>query len=324
LENHQAEADALAARLKETVLDEFTRRVREDDFADHVLRPFLAARWRTLRDRTPRSLFRTPDALPPALAEWVESLEDSEPLRNALARGLDRRLEAWIREAECARDLLTPGLAAAAEEIVVSQAPAIIGELTNILRSPSVQATISDGIMHAIKSELRGQGVVGNLKGAFVNVIGIRRDIDGICRRLLDSIEASFNHPARRQTFIHALRAAVAKGFARELDDDIRHPERRARLVRVAMDALWRRPVFESFAAKLAGLAESVLHQTIGESLDRAGIDPDADAVVADLPVRARRILESQSTRDLLDSQFDQGIAAWRCQPLGRLDRFVD
>ncbi len=324
LENHQSEADDLVARLRETALDEFSARISDDAFAADVLRPFLAARWRTLRDRTPASLFRTPAALPPALAEWVESLEDSEPLRSALARALDRRLEAWLREAESARDLLTPGLAAAAEEIVVSQAPAIIGELTNILRSPSVQATIADGIMHAVQTELRGQGVFGNLKGAFVNVIGIKRDIDGVCRRLPDSIEESFNHPARRHAFVYALRAAVAKGLARELDDDVRHPEKRARLVAVAMDALWRRPVFESLAAKLAGIADSVLHRTIGESLDRAGIDPDDDAVVAELTARLRRVLASRSTRDLLASQFDQAAAAWRRQPLGRLDRFVD
>ncbi|MCC8109908.1 MAG: DUF445 family protein, partial [Planctomycetes bacterium] len=73
-----------------------------------------------------------------------------------------------------------------------------------------------------------------------------------------------------------------------------------------------------------AGIAASGLHRPLGEARDRAGSAPDDDAVVAELTARLRRVLASRSTRDLLASQFDQAAAAWRRQPLGRLDRFVD
>ncbi|MCD8349473.1 MAG: DUF445 domain-containing protein [Planctomycetaceae bacterium] len=329
------EPDALLAEHRESfeqmldgaiasLLDEFSCRVADPAFPATVVRPFLAERWAALRGRTPRSLMTArADELPGFIASWITSLAGSEQLRASVRKSLDRWLAKRIDAALSASDLLSPGLVTAAEELAVSQAPAIIGQLMDILREPGVQNTIADGIMESIRSQLRGQGVMGGIKGVFVSAMNIRRDIDGICRRLPDALEASFNQPANHDRLASALRFAVRKGLSRGLDQDLRSPEKRAALVALALDGLWREAAFAKAADKAERFVEGALGQSLEETLRTLGAEESLDAILDETTARVQRILMHPATRSLAADQLRELVAAWRQRPLGRLDRFI-
>lgn len=321
---HLPEADAMQARAIESLLDEFARRVAQPDFARDVLRPFLAERWQVLRERTPRSLLtKQAENLPDLARSWILSFADSQPLRGSLRRSLERWLGNRIEGAANAAEVLSPGLVAAAEELAVSQAPAVIHQLTDILREPGVRGTIAGGIMEAIRSQLRGQGLMGGIKGAFVNAMGVRDDIEGICRRLPDALEASFNQPLNRERLSLALRYAVRKGMNRDLHDDFRSPARRGQLIDMALDGLWREEAFAKAADKAARFVERSLGDTLEETLGRLGAEDSVDAVLDEVTARCLRILSHPATREMAARQLGEMLGAWRARPLGRLDRFV-
>lgn len=326
MEGHLAEADAMQARGVSSLLDEFARRVAEPDFAGEVLRPFLAERWQALRQRTPRSLLtKQADNLPDFARSWILSLADSQPLRDSLRRSLERWLGNRIEGSANAAEVLSPGLVAAAEEeLAVSQAPAIIHQLTDILREPGVRGIISGGIMEAIRGQLRGQGLMGGIKGAFVNAMGVREDIEGICRRLPDALEASFNQPINRERLTLALRYAVRKGMNRELHDDFRSPARRGQLIDMALDGLWRGEAFAKAADKAGRFVERSLGDTLEETLGRLGAEDSVDSVLDEVTARCLRILSHPATREMAARQLGEMLAAWRARPLGRLERFVN
>ncbi len=324
LGDHRESFDALLDSAVESLLDEFTCRVADPDFPEKVVRPFLAERWEALRHRTPRSLMTAQaDRLPGFVASWITSLAGSEPLKDSVRRSLDRWLAKRLAAATSASDLLTPGLVTAAEDLAVSQAPAVIGQLMDILREPTVQNTIADGIMESIWGQLRGQGVMGGIKGVFVSAMNIRRDIDGICRRLPDALEASFRQPANRDRLAAALRYAVRKGLARGMDEDLRTPEKRAALVDLVLDGLWREAAFAKAADKAEKFVAGALGRSLEETLQTLGAEESVDAILDEATARVQRILLHPATRSLAAGQVREFAAAWRARPLGRLDRFV-
>lgn len=325
LKNHRNEADALAARLRETLLSEFRRRVSDDDFAAGVIRPFLEERWEALRVRTPRSLMTTKaEKIPEFVSSWLASLERAPALREGVRRALDNWLAKRMSGAASPADVLSPGLVAAAEELAVSQAPVIVRQLTNLLREPDVSSTIAAGIMNAIHGQLRGQGVLGEIKGVFVNAIGVRDDVRGVCRRLPDELEANFQRPMNRERLVSAIRTAVRKGMSQELAADFKSPVRRAQLVGMLLDGFWRPETFARLGARAAALVEGALSRTLAETVERLGISGAREAVLSEATARSARILAADATADLLGSQFDELVAAWRVRPLGRLERFVE
>ncbi|MCD8140863.1 MAG: DUF445 domain-containing protein [Planctomycetaceae bacterium] len=324
LADHLGSFDQMLDGAIEALLDEFSCRVAAPDFPEKVVRPFLAERWDALRSRTPRSLMTAQaDRVPGFVASWITSLPGSEPLRESVRRSVDRWLARRIAAATSASDLLTPGLVTAAEDLAVSQAPAIIGQLMDILREPTVQNTIADGIMESIWSQLRGQGVMGGIKGVFVSAMNIRRDIDGICRRLPDALEASFRQPLNRDHLAAALRFAVRKGFARGLDDDLRTPEKRAALVDLLLGALWRDDIFRKAADKAERFVTDAFGRSLEDTLLTLGAEDSVDAILDEATARVRRILVHPATRGLAADQLRELAAAWRTRPLGRLDRFI-
>ncbi len=323
LANHLGEVDTLLRRGKEALLGEYRRRVASPEFAGEVIRPFLDERWQTLRARTPASLLSKPEGLREFVQDWLRSLEDSPALRNGLGKALDTFLAERIAKADSAADLLTPGLVRAAEDFVALQAPFIIRQMTDILRTPGVRETIVTAIMNSIRQQLRGQGMLGDLKGLFANMIGIKEDVQGICRRLPDVLDANFAQPANRYNFVYTLKAAVARALTRDLAEDFRSPALRERLVKAALDSVWRPDMFERAAAGVGGFLEKAMAQPLMDTLAGFGMDRLPPGLIDEAAARAQRILASDSTLDLLEGQFDELIAAWRRRPLGRLDRFL-
>lgn len=324
LASHQQEMDALAARLRQTLLDELKLRVSDPSFAAEVIRPFLAERWEALRTRTPRSLMtRKADKLPEFTASWLSSLEQAPALRESARKALDNWLAERILGAASPADILSPGLVAAAEELAVSQAPVIIKQLTNLLREPNVANTIAAGIMNAIHSQLRGQGMLGEIKGVFVNAMGVRDDVRGVCRRLPDELEENFQRPMNNHRFVMALRTAVRKGMSQELHADFKTPAQRARIVNMLMDGFWHPDTFDRLGKKASEFVESTLSRTLEETLDRLGVNSARESVLDEAAVRCQRILSAEATGNLLGRQFDELVSAWRVRPLGRLDRFI-
>lgn len=324
LANHMGEVDGLVGRLRLALMEEFGRRVSEPNFAAGVIRPFLAERWEVLRRRTPGSLLtEKADKLPGFVVEWVESFEGAEAVRGRVRRALDNWLAERIRGAGSPADILSPGLVVAAEELAASQAPVIVKQLTNILREPDVANTIAAGIMNAIHGQLRGQGMLGELKGVFVSAIGVRDDVRGVCRRLPDELEANFQRPMNRERLVGALRTAVRKALSQDLNADFKSPEQRGRIVDMLMDGLWRHETFARLGEKAGEFVESTLSRTIEDTVNRLGVGGAKEGVLDEAAVRCQRILASEATAALLGGQFDELTAAWRRRPLGRLDRFI-
>ncbi len=323
LANHQAEVDTMLCRGKEALLGEYRRRVSQPEFASQVIRPFLEERWRILRDRTPASLLAKPDSMREFVEAWLRSLEDSPALKQGLARALDAFLADRIAKARSAADLLTPGLVRAAEDFVAAEAPFIIRQMTDILRTPGVRDTIVAAIMNSIRQQLGGQGMLGDLKGLFVNMIGIKEDVQGICRRLPDVLDANFAQPANRHNFIFTLRAAVARALTNDLGDEFRSPALRERLVNAVMNSVWRRDMFERAASGVGVFMERASTRPLKETLAGFGMEELPSGLIDEAAARAQRILASASTLDLLEKQFDELLAAWRRRPLGRLERFL-
>lgn len=324
LKNHRAETDALAGRLAASLLDEFSRRVADPKFTDDVLRPFLEERWQALGKRTPRSLMTNQaDKLPEYVKDWIGSLWTADATRESVRRALDNWLAERISGAANPAEILSPGLAAAAEELAASQAPVIVRQLTDVLREPDMRNTIAAGVMNAIHGQLRGQGILGDVKGMLVGAMGVRKDVMGVCDRLPDALEENFRHPANRDRFVASLRAAVRKGLNHELDEDFRTPDRRGRIVDMVLGGLWREETFARLGAGVGEFVEERLGTTLDEIASGMGVDGAREGVLDEVAARCRRILLSPATRELLAGQMGEFVAAWRARPLGRLDRFV-
>lgn len=324
LSKHRDDTDALVRRLRDSLLDEFSRRVSSPDFTADVIRPFLTARWQVLRKRTPASfLTRRSEDLPALAGKWAGSLESAAALREGLRASLDNWLAERISGAVSPAEVLSPGLAAAAEELAVSQAPVIVKQLTDLLRDENMQNTIAAGIMNAIHGQLEGQGLLGGVKGMLVNAIGVRKDVIGVCRRLPDTLEENFHRPMNHERFVASLRSAVREGLAQELGDDLRSAEKRERLVTMIVDGIWRDSVFARMTAGVEAFVAEGLEKSLEETLARLGTDDMPDEIFDELAERSRRILAHSATRELLERQIDEFVVEWRVRPLGRLNRFV-
>lgn len=324
LKNHRPEMDALAGRLAASLLDEFSRRVSEPGFIDEVLRPYLEERWEALGKRTPRSLMTSQaDRLPGYVRDWTASLGSADAMRESVRRGLDNWLADRISGATSPAEILSPGIAAAAEDLAASQAPVIVRQLTDLLREQDMRYTIAAAVMNAIHEQLRGQGILGDVKGLLVDAMGVRDDIMGVCDRLPDALEENFRRPANQDRFVASLRAAVRKGLANELSEDFRSPARRGQVVDMVMDGLWREETFRRLGAGAGDFVEKTLGSTLDEILAALGVDGAREGVLDEIAARCRRILLSPATRELLTRQVAELVAAWRGRPLGRLDRFV-
>lgn len=324
LANHLEDLDALAVRLRRALLGEFQRRVADPSFAAEVIRPFLSERWEALRTRTPRSLLtEKADRLPAFVASWLASFQDATAVRDSVTRALDNWLADRILGAASPADILSPGLVAAAEELAVSQSPVIVRQLTNLLRAPDVTYAIAAGIMNAIHNQLRGQGIFGEIKGVFVSAMGVRDDVVGVCLRLPDELEENFRRPANRQRLVSAIRTAVRKGLSQELTADFKTPERRKQIVDMLMDGFWRPETFERLGKKAGEFVESTLSLSFEETLARLGAGAAKDGVLDEASVRCQRILSSEATGNLLGSQFDELVLAWREHPLGRIEKVI-
>ena len=324
LAGHRDEVDRLAARLRDTLGDEYARRVADPDFAANVIRPFLAERRDALLRRTPRSLLTgRADSLPGLARDWVASLADSDAAREACREVLDGWLAGKLERSGSAADFLSPGLVRAAEEMAASYSSVVIGQLTDAMREPGVQRAIADAVMGAIRQQLDGQGILGGIKGAFVSAMRVREDVDGVCRRLPDTLLQYFHRPENHAQFAEALRGAVRRGLAHELDGEFKSPGTRRRLIGMIMDRAWTTKNFSRAGARAADFARASLSREIGETFRILGADPSSDAVLDEATERCRRVLAAPAARELLARQIDEFAAAWRGRPLGRLGRFV-
>ena len=324
LAGHRREVGALLARLRDTLLDEFARGVSAPAFSDAVLRPFLEERWRVLRLRTPRSFIPgRADDLPPAVAKWIVSLEGSEPLRAAVRTALDGWLAGKLERSHSPADFLSPAIMEAAEEMAVAQAPVLVKQLTDALRDDTLQQTVADAMMAAIGQQLQGQGVLGGIKGALVGAMRIRDDVRGICRRLPDILYQNFHRPENRAAFESVLRSAVRRVLRHRLDDDMKSPAARGRLVDMLLERAWREKYFRRLGDGAAAAVAGALDRSVEETFRSLGVDAASDAGLDALTARCRRMLMSDATRLLLAGQFDELAAAWMGRPLGRLERFV-
>lgn len=325
LREHRAEFGALAARLRDSLLDELAARAGSPGFARDVVRPFLAERWRELGARTPRSLLTAAraESLPARAEEWVASLENSPALRDAARGALDGWLAGKLARSESPADFLSPGLAAAAEELAAAQAPLLMRHVTDALREPTIQEAITGAIMNAIRQQLDGQGVLGGIKGAFVSAMRVQDDIRGVCRRLPDTLYHNLHRRENYGAFESLLREAVRKMLRQRFASDLNAPESRERIVGLIMDRVWREKNFRRLAANAAAFVRSALEKSLEESLGDLGGDAAMDGILDEAAERVRRMLAAPATRELLAARFDEFLAGWMARPLGRLDRFV-
>lgn len=324
VEQHREEFDAFAARLRESALGEYSRRVEDERFARDVIRPFLAERWSVLRDRTPRSfLHRHADKLPDLAAEWVASMRESSYLREKVGRGLDGWLGSRVEASRTAADFLSPGVVAAVEDFAASQTTVIVEQLTSLLRSPEVNAAITDGVMAAIRGELRGQGLVGGVKEVFVNALRIEDDVQGVVRRLPDALGDNFRQPHNQARLKGALREAVRGMLLRDMDATFRSGSARGRAVAFIMDRVWREDNFRKVGERVSAMVARGMDQPLSALLEKAGLGGGDDAVLDEVSERIRRVLAAPATRELLAGQWDEFLAGWRVRRLGRLARFV-
>lgn len=323
LGEHREAFSALLLRLRESLLDELRLHCERPEFGSEVIRPFLEERWRVLGARTPDALLAGQRAaLIDFLAERVRELHHSQTLRNGVRRALDDWLAERVDKSRSLGELLPSSLSAAAEELAAAQAPVVLGQLIDTLRQPDIQEAIASSIMGAISAQLRGQGILGGIKGAVVNVMRVENDVHGLCLRLPDTVRDSFSRPDRRERFAVLLRDAVRKGLEQDLNQELRTPGRRDAIIGRTMDRLWRPEMFERLGAETERLAESVFDRSFEEIAAKLGA-ASPDAMLDEVAERFRRILASKAVRRLLARQFDEFAEAWLRRPLGRLDRFV-
>lgn len=324
LSGHEEVFSSLLNRLRTSLLDEYSQRVSAADFSAAIVRPFLEERWQMLRNRTPRSLLhRSADTLPADVASWLESLESSDYLRTKLRRGLDGWLSGRMAEARSPAELFSPAIATAAEELAVSQAPVIVEQLTDLLRQPEVSATISNAIMDAIRRQLRGQGVMGGLKGIFANAIKIEEDVRGVVKGLPDTLHDNFHQPHNRAKLARVLRDAVRKTLERDMDANLKSDAMRSKVLDLLMERLWQKDTFARFGEQATRSIARGLDNTVEQLLEKAGVAGSGEVLFDEAAERCRRILAAPATRDLLASQYDEAVAAWRVRPLGKPGRFI-
>lgn len=325
LPDHAADLDAMTSCVRESLLDEFSRRCRDPDFAEQIIRPFLADRWRALKNRTPRSLMSpaSADGLVDLARGWAASLEDSETFKATVREALDEWLARRLERAGTMAELLPSVVVASAEELAAAQAPAIIDQLAGVLSDPGVANAITAAIMLAIREQLGNQGVLGNIKGAIVNVMHIERDVHGVTRRLPDTLRENFRRPDNRERFSRALREAVRKILSHRLDPEFKSGATRSGWIDMVMGRLWRHGAFAELGAHAGRMVDEALSRTVGDSVAGLEADTSGGALLDEAVNRCRRILASPATRELLAGQFDELAAEWRRRPLGRLERFV-
>lgn len=323
LAGHPDQLDSALARLREALLAEMSARTGDPAFERDTIRPFLAERWDALKHRAPASFLSGAAAgLPERAGEWVVSLEQSAPLRAGVRRALDGWLAARMRAAESLDDLLSPGLGRAAEDFAVSQAPAVIDALTDTLRDPDVADTVARSVVAAINAELRGQGLIGGLKGALASVMRVGDDIRGVCRRLPDALRDHLGRPDNRRRFEESLRLAVRNGLRRSLADDLKSPVGRGRLVDLVLDRMWRPSTFARLGGEVADLLRRVMASPLAATLE--GVDGGPPSAILDEAAQTcARMLASSATREMAGNRFDELAAAWKERPIGRLERLV-
>lgn len=316
--------DNMAARLRDSVLNEFSRHCRAPGFADAVIRPFLADRWDALKNRAPRSFLSASGAgLPEQAVAWFASLEQSERLRGILRQGLDAWIADRLNRAESLADLLSPGMIDAAEEVVTAQSPLIVDQLAGMLREPDLQEAISSAVMSAIGEQLRTQGVLGGIKGAVVNAMRIERDVRGVCAHLPDTLRGSLSRRENREHFAAALKRAYRDVLRRRIDPGLVSRERREWLVDLILNRFWRSRTFADLGRRAATAVAEAMDRPLAETVEKLGLSASRDAILDEAVERCRRVLVSAATRDLLAGQFDELYAVWKSRPLGRLGRFV-
>lgn len=321
---HRQEFAALSLKLRDTLLEEIGLRCAAPDFAHNVIRPFLENRWRMLAERTPRSLFDSASVSVVDFAErWTAELELSEPLRRNVRRIFDDWLENRIASSESLAQLLPSAMVAAAEEIASAQAPTIAKQLIDTLRQRPIQDAMRDAIMQSIGDQLDAQGVLGDIKGVFVNVMRVKRDVEGVVRRLPDTLTENAGRPENMARFSSLLRDAVRNGLAQAPGAHLRSEAGRAQLVDLVMGRVWRHDNFVQLGIRARGLAESAMDRPLAKLLAAPGIESPVDSILDEAADRCREVLASPATREFLARQYDELVAFWLRQPLGRLDRFL-
>ena len=325
LANHMNEVDALATRLRDSLLGEFAGRCNAPDFATAVITPFLAERWHVLRHRSPASLLSgRAEQLADFIQQWAASLEHSASLKRNLRCALDGWLAARLERADSMADLLPPDIMAAVEELVAAQTPAIVEQIADALREPKVRDAIFAAIMAAINEQLRNQGVLGDIKGALVSAMGIEDDVRGICRRLPDTLRNNLGGDDSREHFALLLKGAARHSLRQPLAADLRRPDKRRAFADMIVERLWTADAFSEMAGKVRVLVEEAMRRSIQETVIKLGVEASGDALLDEAAMRCRRILASGATMKLLAEQFDELLGAWKAKPLGRLGRFVN
>lgn len=320
----ELDAHALSALVRDSLLGEFSARCDNPAFSAGVIRPFLAERWDAMKHRSPKSLLSVQmDSLSAFARDWVVSLERSESLKRNIRRFLDGWLADRIGSADSLADLLSPGMVAALEDLAVSQTPVVIRQLADSLRDPGIRDAIAAAVMAGIDKQLRGQGVLGDIKSVVAGAMRIERDVDGICRKLPAELQEHFHQPGNREAFANALRKAVRNCLEHPLSGDFKSPAMREAAIAMLLERVWRSGTFAELGRRARSVLDEALSRSFNESIWKLGIAASRDAVLDEAAARCRRILASDATRDLLAKQFDELVEAWKKKPLGRLDRFV-
>lgn len=324
LASHMAEMDSIVARLRESLLNEFSRRCSSPSFATDVIHPFLAERWDVLKHRSPRSLLSAQsDSISRFVLDWVSSLEKSESLKRNVHRALATWLANRLDVAHNLAELLPSGIVAVAENVAVSQTPVIIEQLSESLREPQIRDAIAAAVMAGIEKQLSRQGIIGDIKGVFVNAMRVERDVAGICRALPDELQEHFRKPVNRDAFADTLRKAVRSSLKHDLSPDLKSPDKRESFVNLILERIWRPDIFAELGQRASSIVDEALSRSLNETVIKIGVADSRDTLLTEASERCRRILASDATRVLLEKQFDELFDAWKAKPLGKLDRFV-
>lgn len=325
LESRRDEADLFAVKLGGILVDGLCARVDNDAFVHDTMVPFLRERYRVLRQRAPGTFLLNPDAVvAEAAGEWVKGLESSEAVRERVRQSVDQWLAARIDRADTLGQLLPSGVTNALREFAGEQAPAVVEQLAQLLADPAVQDAVAGSVMSAIQEQLRGQGMLGNLKGMFVGAMRVEKDVRGVCRRLPATLRRNLQRPERLGEISRALGRAVADKLDQPLDPEYRTLEKRVWLGNLIVGMVWRSSVFDNLASALRGLVENTLSRSLAETLGGVGVEDLPESVFIEVAERVRRVLCSSGTRSFLAGQFEELYSGWKARPLGRLDRFVD
>ncbi|MCC8180082.1 MAG: DUF445 domain-containing protein, partial [Planctomycetes bacterium] len=178
-------------------------------------------------------------------------------------------------------------------------------------------------VMQSIRGQLAGQGVLGNIKGAFVSIMKIERDIKGVCERLPDALYENLNQPGNRERFEELIKKAVRSGLEKEFDPVLHESSARGKLLDAVMDRVWSKRNFARLARGAEKLARAGLDQPMAESVDKLGLSASVTGALDETAIRIARMLSADATRTFLGEQIDEVFQLFLNRPIGKLGRLV-